>query len=74
MEIPGDTSVTVDALTEGLLKTKAEAKARAGNVCLLATRSGVIDLFGSSGTLRPDAAVRTAGHSEQRSAAVLRHR
>jgi len=55
MEVPGDSAVTVDAVTEGLLKTKAEAKARAGNVCLLATRSGVIDLFGSTGERAPEA-------------------
>jgi hypothetical protein len=40
--------------------TKAEAKARAGNVCLLATRASVVDLFGSSRELAPDAAVLSA--------------
>jgi GGDEF domain-containing protein len=36
--------VTVDAVMEGLLKTKSAAKARPGNVCLLATPSGLFDL------------------------------
>jgi diguanylate cyclase (GGDEF)-like protein len=69
MEVPGDAFVTVEAVTEGLLKTKAEAKAREGNVCMLSTRNGVIDLFGSSRGLGSDASF----HLQQRSAAVLRH-
>lgn len=57
MEVPGESAITLDAVTEGLLKTKAEAKARVGNVCLLATRAGVVDLFGSSGEMVRDAAI-----------------
>ena len=53
-----------------------EAKARVGNVCLLSTRAGVVDLFGSSRDLASDASApsATGAHLQQRSAAILRHR
>lgn len=64
---------SVDAVTEGLLQMKAAAKARVGSVCLLATRSGGIDLLGSSRELMPTTSAPSAAgiHLQQRGAAVL---
>ncbi len=53
LEVNAGQGLTVDAVMEGLLKTKSAAKARPGNVCLLATPSGVFDLATSSRPVQP---------------------
>jgi hypothetical protein len=69
-EVQGGAPVTVEGLTEELRKTKAVAKARAGNVCMLATGGEVVDLLNIPPPDNGNASTNTAPAANVDSAAA----
>jgi diguanylate cyclase (GGDEF)-like protein len=59
MEVDGGKGTTLETLAEGLLRTKAAAKAKSGYACMLATGDRIVDLL-SVGEL-PQLAVEDTG-------------
>jgi diguanylate cyclase (GGDEF)-like protein len=45
MEVEAGSSLTIEAILDGVSRTKAQAKEIVGNVCLLTTRHGTTNLF-----------------------------
>jgi hypothetical protein len=59
MEVDGGKGTTLESLAEGLLRTKAAAKAKSGHSCMLATGDRIVDLMSVSDL--PQLAVEDTG-------------